>query len=146
MLVTQFLEYQNFNFYELHGFVLFILIFISILILYSAKYVLFYLLDFIFLGQKIFFSYIFTVFLYNKMTGIILLPIISLLPYTPNSITTWLFYSGAVIIIILYILRLFRGLQIAFKNRLSIFYLILYLCALEILPTLILFKVISSYL
>ena len=80
------------------------------------------------------------------MIGIVLLPIISILPYVPDSIAPWVFYAGFFVIILLYILRIFRGLQISFKNRLSIFYLILYLCALEIMPTLILFKVIVNYL
>ena len=146
LFLSQFLEYYHFTIYKLQGILLFLTIFIAILVLYNVKSILFHLLDFLFLGKKAFFTYISTIFLYNKMIGIILLPIIALIPYVPKHITPWLFYAGTIIIIILYIFRIFRGLQICFKNRLSIFYLILYLCALEILPTLILFKVISSYL
>lgn len=146
MFITQFLEFNHITIYKLKGILLFFTIFISIITLYTLKSIVFSVLDFVFLGKKSFSSYIFTVFLYNKMVGLILLPLISILPYVPDNITPWLFYAGTFVIIILYILRIFRGLQISFKNRLSIFYLILYLCALEILPNLILFKVILNYL
>jgi hypothetical protein len=146
LFVTQYLEYYHIAIFNLKGILLFITIFTSIIVIYSAKFILFLLLDFLFLGRESFIKYSFTIFLYNKMIGIALLPIIALLPYVPAAITPWLFYVGAFVIVLLYILRIFRGLQISFKNRLSIFYLILYLCALEILPILILFKVIYSYL
>ena len=146
LFITQFLDYNHFTIYKLSGILLFLTIFASIIILYTVKAIFLYLFDFVFLTHKGFASYNFTVFLYNKMAGFLLLPIISILPFVPQHVVLWLFFSGVLIIIMLYFLRILRGLQIGFKNRLSIFYLILYLCALEIMPVLILFKVIYSHI
>jgi len=146
LFISQYLSYHHIDVYNIQGILLFFLLFIAILVLYLLKSILFKFLGFIFLSQELFYAYNFTTFLYNKMIGIILLPIISILPYIPNYITPWLFYIGFFLIISLYILRIFRNLQISFINRLSIFYLILYLCTVEILPVLIMYKIIVSYI
>jgi hypothetical protein len=44
------------------------------------------------------------------------------------------------LIIISYIMRLYRGFQIIIKKDIFLFYLILYLCTLEILPVLLGYK------
>ncbi len=146
LFLTQFLEYHHVSIYNLSGILLFLVLIASILILYMVKAFFLYLFDFVLLANRSFASYNFTVFLYNKMAGFLLLPIISILPFVPQYMTFWLFLAGAFIIIMLYFFRIFRGLQIGFKNRLSIFYLILYLCVLEIMPVMILFKVLYSYM
>ena len=145
LFLSQYFNYNHISFFNLNGILLFFSIFVIIILLYLAKSLFLYLLDFIFLTKGGFSSYVFTVFLYNKMIGFILLPIVSFLPFVPAHVTLWLFVAGALIIIILYVIRIFKGIQLCFKNRLSIFYMILYLCALEILPVMILFKIISSY-
>lgn len=146
LFVTQFLEYHHTTIFNMHGIVLFLLSLLTIILLYSGKSLFLYLFDFLFLTRSAFTSYVFTVFIYNKIVGFLLLPIISILPFVPSHITPWLFVTGGLIVVILYIFRVFKGVQLCFKNRLSIFYLILYLCALEILPVSILLKVAFSYL
>jgi hypothetical protein len=103
------------------------------------------MLDFFFLTKGAFSYYNSTVFIYNRMVGLVLLPIISVVPFINTQFAPWLLYAGIVALIALYFFRIFRGIQIGIKNRLSIFYLILYLCALEILPLLVLYKLVETY-
>ncbi len=146
LFIAQLLDYNHLSIFKLHGIMVFLLCFVLVIIIYSGKSVILHLLDFLFLTRNGFSSYVFTVFLYNKMIGFLLLPIIAVLPFVPKHITPYLFVAGIGIILLLYIIRVFKGLQLGIKNRLSIFYLILYLCALEILPVLLILKVIKPYI
>jgi hypothetical protein len=146
LFISQFLSYYHINIYNIHGILLFALLFVAILVLYFLKSILFRFFGFVLLSQNLFYAYNFTIFLYNRMIGIILLPIVAIVPYVSDSVAVWLFYIGFSSIIIIYILRIFRYLQISFRNRLSIFYLILYLCTVEILPMLVIYKIISLYI
>jgi hypothetical protein len=49
-------------------------------------------------------------------------------------------YLGMALLIAAYLLRFFRGIKILMNKDVLIFYLILYLCTLEILPLLLGYK------
>jgi len=143
---AQYLEFKHISIFNQHGFVLFLLSFLVWLIIYGLKGFFLFTLDFLFLAKGKFMTYNSTVFIYNKLFGFFLLPVVAVLPYIPVYTVLWLFKITAIVFIFLYIFRIFRGLQIGIKNRLSIFYLILYLCALEILPMMLLYKAITLYI
>ncbi len=142
LFLTQILDYNHIKIFDLHGILLFALIMVSIMTIYLLKIIVFYILEFILLAKRGFSKYLFTVLLYNKMLGIALLPIISVIPFVDVNIVPILIYTGIVMIFLFYIFRILRGLHIGFNIRLSILYLILYLCALEIIPVLILIKMV----
>ncbi|MBI9068076.1 MAG: DUF4271 domain-containing protein [Salinivirgaceae bacterium] len=146
LFITQWFDFYNYSVLDINGALLFLIILGLLLAIYGLKGFFLAFLDFLFLAKGNFTSYNSTVFIYNKMVGFILLPIVSVIPYMPTDIAPWLFKGSFLMILILYFLRIFRGLQIGFKIRLSIFYLILYLCALEILPVLMLYKLINTLL
>ncbi len=79
-----------------------------------------------------------------KISGILLLPVVGLAAWSPAGSTYAFLVAGLTIIAILYIFLLWRGTIIFLKKQFSIFYLFLYLCTLEILPMLILLKIISA--
>jgi len=86
---------------------------------------------------------IFNIRLYYKALGLILLPVVTIhavLPET-NLITIWVM---AGLIAIMYITNVIRTIYLGNRKGVSIFYLILYLCTLEILPLLLVFKLISA--
>ncbi len=85
-------------------------------------------------------EYLHNMFIINKTMGILLLPIVIALPYVPDNLTVIFLYSGYILISILLLISLIRSFQISIKINLSIFYLILYLCTLEILPFLLVVK------
>lgn len=79
-----------------------------------------------------------------KISGILLLPVVGLATWSPAGSTYNFLVAGLTIISILYLFLLWRGTIIFLKKQFSIFYLFLYLCTLEILPMLILLKIISA--
>ena len=84
-----------------------------------------------------------TILVFNKGLGLFLFPIIIAIPYMTEAIQEVAFFLGLALIGVIYILRLFRELRIILKKQFPILYLILYLCALEILPILVMGKLLN---
>jgi len=81
--------------------------------------------------------------LFFKALGVILLPLI-IIQEIKSSYQDQIFMISSLIIITVYITSLARSLFIGFKKGVSIYYLILYLCTLEILPLLLIYKVFTK--
>ncbi len=146
LIITQWFEFNQYEILGQKGIVLFLMFLTTIAVVYSLKSLFLLLLDFMFLTKGAFMSYNSTVFIYYKIAGFILLPIIAFVPFVSTNLSFWLFVIALFMFGVLYLMRLLRGIQIGIKNRLSILYLILYLCALEILPMLILYHTIEQYI
>ena len=86
---------------------------------------------------------VFNIKLYYKALGICLLPIVTIHAIIPetNIITIWIM---AALVVIMYISTAIRSIYLGNRKDISIFYLILYLCTLEILPLLLIFKLMST--
>jgi hypothetical protein len=78
--------------------------------------------------------------IYPRVFGIIAIPFVFILAYSKGITQEISLYLIATSFIIMLILRLFRSLKVFLNKGFSIFYFLLYLCALEIIPVLILFK------
>ncbi len=89
-------------------------------------------------------EYQYNVFLINNALGVILLPIVCLGAYFYQEQAKPVLLIGVIILAISLLYRLGRGIFSAFENRIPLFYIILYLCSLEILPLLILFKAVKG--
>jgi hypothetical protein len=89
-------------------------------------------------GEKeVFREYLLVVYQSYRLTALILFVLILLMSYTVFIPVSGSFISGFVVLGVMYLISVIR-LTIIFLNRnISIFYLILYLCALEILPVVI---------
>jgi hypothetical protein len=79
-----------------------------------------------------------------RLAGMLLLFLSVLILYTTLIPLISLFYAGFGLITILYLVRVFRLFLIFLNRHVSIFYLILYLCALEILPVVIIVKYVTG--
>jgi hypothetical protein len=86
-------------------------------------------------------EFLFNVHAINKVFGMSILPIIAVLPFFHGASGLILIQMGAALFFAMYLLQLYKGAKIILQHPLSIFYMILYLCALEILPLSILYKV-----
>lgn len=80
----------------------------------------------------------------NKTLGILFIPGVLCVLYLPITDKSILFNIYLGILILLYVAKLIRGVQISIHNKLSLFSIILYLCALEIMPILMLIKYLMS--
>jgi hypothetical protein len=85
-------------------------------------------------------EYIHVVYQWYRIIGLISFILVILISYTSVFPPGLLFISGFVLFAVAYFFRVFRLFLIFLKRDISIFYLILYLCALEFLPVLISIK------
>lgn len=77
----------------------------------------------------------------SKIFAIILLPFIILIPFSTESTIALLYKMVFAIFVFLYILQVGRGIKNNLTSIFSLYYIILYLCALEIVPLTLLYKV-----
>jgi hypothetical protein len=90
--------------------------------------------------QEIFREYLLEVYQSHRLISLFLLVISILILYSTLIPVNVLFYTGFAIVALLYFYRIIRLFLIFIKRHVSILYLILYLCALEILPVGIIIK------
>ncbi len=90
-------------------------------------------------------EYIFQANLFNKYLGVAYLILTTLLIYSTIPFHI-LFNTGVTILILLLVFQLIRGVIIGLQSGNALFFIILYLCTLEILPWMILGKWIKSTL
>jgi hypothetical protein len=94
--------------------------------------------------EEIFREYLVGIYQAYRIAGLIIFLIILLILYTSILPAEIFFFAGFSVIGILYLARVLRLFLIFINRHVSIFYLILYLCALEILPVVILVKYVTG--
>ena len=90
--------------------------------------------------QEVFRQYLLGIYQSYRIGALFLFGIIILMSYTMILPVRDYIILGIIIIGLMYLIRVVRLLIIFLNRNISIFYLILYLCALEILPGLIIVK------
>ena len=109
-------------------------------LLYIMKAGVWHVLGVVFMIQPFSKIYIYNLFLYNRNTGLMLFPLVAIIPYVAFGIMPYIVYCVIFAVVISYILKLLRIFQIIHGLNISLFYFILYLCTLEILPLLLFVK------
>ena len=113
---------------------------------YLLRYICIKIVGYISQTQIIFAEYLHNIFIYTRITGLVLFPFLIVIPYADYRITPITIFTGAGIIISGYILRILRGIKIFTIKKISLLYLFLYLCMLEFVPVLVFFKYIRNFL
>lgn len=89
-------------------------------------------------GEKeVFREYLLDIYQSYRFSALFLFVLVILMSYTMLLPASWGIISGVTVLGIMYLIRVIRLLIIFLNRNISIFYLILYLCALEILPVVI---------
>lgn len=78
-----------------------------------------------------------------KNFGFFLFPVSIAAAFISSPLDDYVFFIGLGVLLFMLILNYMKGFIVLFQYRISVFYGILYLCTLEILPVLIVWKVIS---
>lgn len=129
------------NFWE--GFLYMCLFFIG---LYTGKYICLTIAGYIFNTNELVQTYIFVVFMINKVLGILLLPFIAILAFSLSIFHPFAIGGAGLLMVLLILYRyLFSLTSVRNKLHVSSFHFFLYLCAFEIIPLLILYKFIVQY-
>ncbi|MBO7432863.1 MAG: DUF4271 domain-containing protein [Salinivirgaceae bacterium] len=144
LLLCQSFEFYGFKVFDDSSFMHFLVCFGAIVVFFLLRTIVLKTIDFLF-ETKAFGEYNFTIYLFNKAFGLLVLPVVAVIPFVPSFVAEKLIWAGFALLALSYLLTLFRGLRICLKNRVSIFYLFFYLCALEILPITTLCKLVIDY-
>ena len=132
------------EFMNLGGLKVFSLIVLGVLLTWFIKNLVLNFIGVLFKNQLILTDYMHINFIFNMMTGLVLLPFIVLSVYTSFS---YLLYAAIVIWLLIYFYRFVRELFTGLSyTNFSLFSRILYLCTIEIIPFLVVTKLIMSYL
>ncbi len=90
-------------------------------------------------------EYTFNFFVFCQIIGAISFPFVVFIQFSKFP-PEWFLYPTVTICLCIYLLQLFRGLTLSvLEQNVGVLYIILYLCALEILPLLILIKFLLTH-
>jgi hypothetical protein len=144
VFTIQIRHYFDLNLSGLEDYKLYFFAMASFLTLYVFRAISSFFIGNVFLKQKLFSEYFHNANIFTKNTGIFLFPVVIALQFFTYEYIGIIIYTGIIIAGLLYILQVFRAIQINIKKNVSIFYMILYLCAFEFSPFLIVYKVLLS--
>lgn len=114
--------------------------------LYLGKYLFLLLAGYTFNSMELIQTYVFVIFMINKVLGILLVPFILILAFAKPQFYPIAIVGGAVLSVLLILYRyLFSLTTVRNKLHISSFHFFLYLCAFEIVPILILYKLVVQY-
>jgi len=137
-------EFYHFYPFGISGIVLWIIFFGMILLTVLIRHLICILLSGITGERAVFGEYCATVYQFWYITGFILFLLTVLIIYTTFPAPQILLYAGLFAGSVAYLMRILRLFFIFLKCNISIFYLILYLCALEFLPVLVVLRYLTD--
>jgi hypothetical protein len=128
-----------------NGFSFFMQTMLFIVLVYVVKFAIFELLAEVLELQHPIREYLYTVVIVNVFVALLILPIVA-----ANALSLHfsrpLLILGMLLVSAAYLYRNWRALKISFTYHLPVYYIFLYLCTLEILPTLVLVKLLQAQL
>ena len=141
LLITQ---YINQPVFDLKGLKLFSVIILAVIVAWFFKNLLINFVGNLFKNYLILTDYIHTNFVFNMIIGVLLIPIVIIAVFLPS---VEMVYTGVIIWLVVYFYRIIRQVFTGLSyTKFSLFYRILYLCTFEIIPLLVLTKLVMSLL
>lgn len=144
VFVIQLRHFWNLSLNNIDDLILYFIVLGCLLVLYTFRAISSLLIGYVFLKQRVFAEYFHNVNIYTKNTGLFLFPVIIILQFLSFQYLPFIVYAGLIISAALYLLQVIRSFQIIIRKNVSIFYMILYLCAFEFAPFLIIYKILLS--
>jgi hypothetical protein len=111
-----------------------------IICIFFSRYLLNKFIGYILDQKQAFDEFLHSNLLYYKVTGLFLLPVVSFLALISDKYHFTFVLAGILIIFFIYIISIFRATTIMLRKGILLFYWILYLCTIEFLPLLLLYK------
>jgi Domain of unknown function (DUF4271) len=113
--------------------------------LYLGKHLLLKLIGWVFGWEKGVETYLFIVFLVNKIIGILLLPFIVLLAFSPPTVQGIIVTISIIGLLVVFIYRFVRAYSsIRNELRISQLHFFLYVCAFEVVPLLLIYRLLMQ--
>lgn len=126
--------------YELQGIGLYLFNLGLLIGIFFSRIVLVNMTGYIFNQIHLYREYLYNSFIFNKLIGIIILPLLLLMVYTKGYLQEALHWITVIAVVFILFMRITRGIIFTLKKGVLLFYLFLYLCALEIVPLALLYR------
>jgi hypothetical protein len=146
LFVQQILDFQGLQLFELSQLKSLLFLTGVVASIYLLKWLFANILGHFLQIQSVTKSYFFHTFIYNKVFALVSFPLLLALPYIDSSWVAVLMPAILVFLAVMYFFRFFRVIVFSIQRKLSLFYLFLYLCALEIIPILIGYNLVDQWL
>lgn len=138
--------YQVLNIFELasanNKFTFFLMVLAAVLVYFTVKKFLYKVVGLMFETNAETDEYVFNLNNSNRTLGLSLLPLVALISFSPMQTPVYVLIAGVVIVVLFQLVLVLRGIFILLRKQFSIFYLFLYLCTLEFLPLLLIYKIV----
>lgn len=132
----------NFKFWQLYLYCV-----LGLMSIYAVKFVSLKLLGWLFQVSEPLNSYIFIVFTTNKIAGIFLLPLLVVISLTNGAVHQAAISLGIIVLLALFMYRFFLSfISIRHQIHISFFHFLIYLFAFEVIPLLLINKVLFRFL
>lgn len=119
---------------------------VALILVYLAKYLFLLFAGWVFNSREAAGSYIFIVFLVNKVLGVLLLPFICVLAFgTGQMIQVGITVSLGIVVLLFGYRYWVSFMVIQRKLKINLLHFFLYLCAVELLPLILIYKVLINY-
>ena len=126
--------------YEIQGGLLLLFNLALLLATFLARVVLHSIIGILFNRIRIVREYLYNMFIFNKLSGLVALPLMFLLVYTKGTLQELIFWTSIFVISSIVVMRLIRAVVFSYRKEVLVFYMFLYLCALEIAPLVLLYR------
>lgn len=136
----------NIIFFDLEPVFLWIFNLALISLVVTLRFIIINIIGFISNTKETFKEYFFNISRSYKLIGILMMIMNFFIVYLVIVPDIWFIYLSFLLITIIMIFRVIRLIYIFLLNRLSLYYMILYLCALEIFPVLIIIRYLGGQL
>jgi len=144
LVFTQWIEWKGVSLNGLMPVVIFGGLFVVANAIYAYRFVVSRIIGFLFDLREPFHECFFQMYLYPKALACVLFPIAVFIQFGNPALIEGLFTSAFVLLGVFYMLQTIRTFRVIIKYNVSILFLILYLCAFEIVPVIWVYKLISQ--
>ncbi len=115
-----------------------------IIVIYIYRYIIIKFFGFILYQNQAFNEYLHSTFIYYKAMGLFLTPLIFIIFILSENYKIAILMLSIITIFVLYFISIFRATRIMLQKGILLFYWILYLCTVEFLPIIMLYKFLKS--
>lgn len=120
---------------------------ICLAFIYFGKYVFLVFAGWVFNVREASEAYVFSVYLINKIIGVVLIPFTLIIAFSPSIIVTASIPLSIVIVLLLFGYRYVLSIAPVSKQvKVSPLHFLLYICACEVVPLLVIYKTLNTYL
>ena len=128
--------------FQFDKFSLFLMCLALLVVYYATKIVLYRFWGLLIERQPEINEYLFNMSNFNRIVGIFIFPVTAFIAFNPFKNNEIVIITGSLLLLGFYVLLIWRGIEILLKKQFPISYMFLYLCTLEFLPLLLIYKLV----